>query len=67
MTALYPNLVDESSKTCIFWKERIVLCLRYPPALVPEGRIRRGEALLFPNLFAIGATTPLQRSAQPTS
>lgn len=52
---LVRRLVDESSKTCIFCGDRIEKTTpKYPPDLVPEGRIRRGEALLFPNLFAIG-------------
>lgn len=52
---LVRQLVDESSKTCIFCGDRIEKATpKYPPAVVPEGRIRRGEALLFPNLFAIG-------------
>ncbi len=52
---LVRRLVDESSKTCIFCGDRIEKTTpKYPPAVVPEGRIRRGEALLFPNLFAIG-------------
>jgi galactose-1-phosphate uridylyltransferase len=53
--ALIRNLVDESAKTCIFCGERVEKTTpRFPPALVPEGRIRKGEALLFPNLFSIG-------------
>jgi len=52
---LVRRLVEESSKTCIFCAERIEKTTpKYPPAVVPEGRIRRGEALLFPNLFAVG-------------
>ncbi len=52
---LVRSLVEESAKTCIFCPDRIEkITPKYPPALVPEGRIRRGEALLFPNLFAIG-------------
>jgi UDPglucose--hexose-1-phosphate uridylyltransferase len=52
---LVRRLVDESAKTCIFCADRIEKTTpKYPPAIVPEGRLRRGEALLFPNLFAIG-------------
>jgi UDPglucose--hexose-1-phosphate uridylyltransferase len=52
---LVRRLVDESSKTCIFCADRIEkVTPKYPAAVVPEGRMRRGEALLFPNLFAIG-------------
>jgi UDPglucose--hexose-1-phosphate uridylyltransferase len=52
---LVRRLADESSKTCIFCGERIEKSTpKYPSAIAPEGRIRRGEAVLFPNLFAIG-------------
>ncbi len=52
---LVRRLVDESAKTCIFCGDRIEkITPKYPPTIVPEGRIRRGEAVLFPNLFAIG-------------
>ena len=51
---LVRRLVDESAKTCIFCGDRIEKTTpKYPSAIVPEGRIRRGEAILFPNLFAI--------------
>ncbi len=52
---LIQRLADESAKTCIFCADRIEKSTpQYPPELVPGGRIRAGEALLFPNLFAIG-------------
>jgi UDPglucose--hexose-1-phosphate uridylyltransferase len=52
---LIQRLVEESTKTCIFCADRVEKSTpQYPPELVPGGRIRRGEALLFPNLFAIG-------------
>jgi len=54
--ALIRELVAESAKTCIFCGTRVEESTpRYPADLVPQGRIRSGEALLFPNLFAIGA------------
>jgi galactose-1-phosphate uridylyltransferase len=53
--ALIQRLADESAKTCIFCADRVEKSTpQYPPELVPGGRIRAGEALLFPNLFAIG-------------
>jgi len=53
--ALIERLAEESAKTCIFCADRVEKSTpQYPPELVPGGRIRRGEALLFPNLFAIG-------------
>ncbi len=53
--ALIRQLADESAKNCIFCADRIEkITPQYPPELVPAGRIRAGEALLFPNLFAVG-------------
>ncbi len=57
---LIRKLADESSGTCIFCGERIEKNTpRYPSNLLPEGRIRVGEALLFPNLFSIGKYHPV--------
>ena len=53
--ALIKRLVEESRETCIFCADRVEKSTpQYPLELVPGGRIRMGEALLFPNLFAIG-------------
>ena len=53
--ALIQRLAEESAKTCIFCPDRVEkITPQYPQELVPGGRIRAGEALLFPNLFAIG-------------
>lgn len=53
---LVRKLEEETAKTCIFCPERVEKsATRYAADLVPGGRIRRGEALLFPNLFSIGA------------
>jgi UDPglucose--hexose-1-phosphate uridylyltransferase len=44
-------LATETRPTCPFCAERIETSTpRFPPALWPEGRIRCGDALLFPNL-----------------
>jgi UDPglucose--hexose-1-phosphate uridylyltransferase len=44
-------LAAQSRRTCPFCVERIEkVTPRFPPELWPEGRIRHGEALLFPNL-----------------
>jgi UDPglucose--hexose-1-phosphate uridylyltransferase len=44
-------LAEQSRPTCPFCAERIESATpRFPPELWPEGRIRCGEALLFPNL-----------------
>ena len=43
----------ETAATCFFCGPRAEqVTPRFPPALVPEGRIRCGEALLFPNIQA---------------
>ena len=52
---LVEELVEDSTKNCIFCGDMIGKNTpRYPSNLVPEGRIRTGEAVLFPNLFPIG-------------
>ena len=46
-------LAERSRDGCPFCPESIELVTpRFPAAVCPEGRIRRGEALLFPNLVA---------------
>lgn len=43
----------ETAETCFFCAPRVeTVTPRFPAELVPEGRIRRGEALLFPNIQA---------------
>lgn len=47
------RLAEESRPACPFCPESVeTLTPRFPPEVVPEGRIRRGEAVLFPNLVA---------------
>ena len=54
-SGLVEKLIEDSAKNCIFCGEMIERSTpRYPSDLVPEGRIRIGEAVLFPNLFPIG-------------
>lgn len=50
---LVERLKDDSASGCIFCPEKIEAVARFVPALVPEGRIRVGEAVLFPNLLAL--------------
>jgi galactose-1-phosphate uridylyltransferase len=46
------SLADETRAHCPFCSERIDAAVpRFPPRIVPEGRIRVGEAVLFPNLL----------------
>ncbi len=53
--ALVSSMVEETAKSCIFCGERLEQNTpQYPPSLVPDGRIRVGDAVLFPNLFPIG-------------
>lgn len=43
----------QTAETCFFCPPRVEsVTPRFPPDLAPEGRIRRGEALLFPNIQA---------------
>jgi UDPglucose--hexose-1-phosphate uridylyltransferase len=47
------GLADQTRQTCPFCPERLErVTPMLPPAIWPEGRIRRGEAVLFPNLLA---------------
>jgi UDPglucose--hexose-1-phosphate uridylyltransferase len=44
-------MAGQTRRDCPFCAERVeTVTPRFPPEVVPEGRIRRGEALLFPNL-----------------
>lgn len=43
--------IQESRTRCPFCPERVVDSTpKFPPDLVPEGRVQRGEAVVFPNL-----------------
>jgi galactose-1-phosphate uridylyltransferase len=43
----------QTAETCFFCAPRVeAVTPRFPAELVPEGRIRRGQALLFPNIQA---------------
>ena len=47
------GLAERTRETCPFCPERLErVTPMLPPAICPEGRIRRGEAVLFPNLLA---------------
>ncbi len=51
---LIRQLIGSSGKACFFCGESVTRNTpRYPLALVADGRIRSGEAILFPNLFSI--------------
>jgi galactose-1-phosphate uridylyltransferase len=53
--ALIDKMVQDSAKTCIFCGEKLERNTpRYPESLLPGGRIRVGEAVLFPNLYPVG-------------
>ena len=59
---LIDKLVEESSKTCFFCGEAVAKSTpRFMPDFSSEGRIRVGEALLFPNLFSLGTYHPVIR------
>ena len=47
-------LVARSREGCFFCPEKVLEATpRYPDALVPGGRLERGRALVFPNLFPL--------------
>jgi galactose-1-phosphate uridylyltransferase len=57
---LIQTLARESAKNCIFCGENVVsktAC--YPSDILSEGRIRTGQAVLFANLFSVGAYHPV--------
>jgi len=51
-TALIAKMAEESRSRCFLcgdlWKQ---ITPKYPADLVPEGRIEKGQAVLFPNIF----------------
>lgn len=47
----FREVVEATRAGCPFCPERLErAATRFPPDIVPEGRLRRGEAVLFPNL-----------------
>jgi UDPglucose--hexose-1-phosphate uridylyltransferase len=59
-TELIKRLAAEGAGNCIFCGENVVSkTARYASDMVPEGRIRKGEAVLFANLFSVGAHHPV--------
>ncbi len=54
------KLAEESAGSCIFCGENVLnKTARYPAGLLSQGRIRMGEAVLFANLFSVGAYHPV--------
>jgi UDPglucose--hexose-1-phosphate uridylyltransferase len=59
---LINRLVEDTAKTCFFCGEAVAKSTpRFMPEFSSEGRIRVGEALLFPNLFSLGTYHPVIR------
>jgi galactose-1-phosphate uridylyltransferase len=59
---LINRLVEDTAKTCFFCGEAVTKSTpRFMPDFFEEGRIRVGEALLFPNLFSLGTYHPVIR------
>jgi UDPglucose--hexose-1-phosphate uridylyltransferase len=57
---LIARLAEESAKNCIFCGENVTTkTARYPDDVVAGGRVLRGEAVLFANLFSVGANHPV--------
>jgi len=52
--ALLRQLAEESTAHCFFCPDNIAKVARFPPELVPQGTIKKGDTVLFPNLFALG-------------
>ncbi len=59
---LIEKLVEDTAKSCFFCGEAVEKSTpRFTPDFSSEGRIRVGEALLFPNLFSLGTFHPVIR------
>ena len=59
---LIDTLVEDSAKNCFFCGEAVAKSTpRFTPDFSSDGRIKVGEAHLFPNLFSIGAYHPVIR------
>jgi galactose-1-phosphate uridylyltransferase len=59
---LIQRLVEDTARTCFFCGNEVeTKTPRFMPDFSYEGRIRVGEALLFPNLFSLGAYHPVIR------
>jgi galactose-1-phosphate uridylyltransferase len=59
---LIKHLVENTAKTCFFCGEAVTKSTpRFMPDFSSEGRIKVGEALLFPNLFSLGTYHPVIR------
>ncbi len=57
---LVQRLVEGSAKHCIFCGENVgKITAQYPPDVIPDGRIRVGEAILFANLYGAGKYHPV--------
>lgn len=57
---LIRRLVKESEKTCFFCGEKVEKGTpRFTADFLPEGRLKVGEAILFPNLFSLGMHHPV--------
>ncbi len=47
----FTQMIADSRATCPFCPERLfAVTPRFPPDVVPQGRVQRGEAVVFPNL-----------------
>lgn len=57
---LIKKLGEESAKSCNFCGENVLhKTARYPSDVLSQGRIRVGDAVLFANLFSVGAYHPV--------
>ncbi|MGE5173397.1 MAG: hypothetical protein ACM3MD_06175 [Betaproteobacteria bacterium] len=57
---LVQRLAEENAGSCIFCGENVLhKTARYPADFLSQGRIRIGEAVLFANLFSVGAYHPV--------
>lgn len=63
--ALIERLVEDTAKSCFFCGEAVAKSTpRFSPDFSSEGRIKVGEALLFPNLFSLATYHPVIRLSE---
>ena len=52
------EVIEQTKPTCFFCPENIEKATpKFPPEILPEGRLQRGEACLFPNMLAMAKLT----------
>jgi len=57
---LIRSIADKTKETCIFCPQNLEkVTPKFPPDILPEGRFRKGDSWVFPNLFQIYEITAI--------